>query len=174
MRTGKKKPGRQAIQRTRSRLMPPPVTTQCTCGWCCSCWPQVWSTTKNPISAPRCVGSPAIVRRDSAACAKQNAVHDRFVAERDRRHGLRHGEDDLEVVGVEEVGFALLDPLRPREGLTLRAVPISARVVPEAPMVATITLLHMPAERGGPAPLDGRHHTARWQRERSGLEPIAM
>src|SRR5712692_6557166 len=32
-RTGRKKPGRQAIQRSPSREMPPPGTIMWTCGW---------------------------------------------------------------------------------------------------------------------------------------------
>ena len=35
---------------------------------------------------------------------------------------------------------------------------VAARVVPDAPMAAVVTLLDMAAERGGAAQLDGRHH----------------
>ena len=66
-RTGRKKPGRQGIQREPSGASPPPGTTMCTCGWWVSAEPQVWSTAVSPIRAPRCFGSAAMVRRVSAA-----------------------------------------------------------------------------------------------------------
>src|SRR5215207_3349843 len=56
-RTGRKKPGRQAIQRVPSSEGPPPGTTQWMCGWCCRVCPQVWRTAVTPTWAPRCLGS---------------------------------------------------------------------------------------------------------------------
>src|ERR1700738_1892925 len=66
-RTGRKNVGRQAIQRSPSSDRPPPGTIMCTCGWCVSAEPQVWSTAVMPILAPRYLGSAAIVSVASAA-----------------------------------------------------------------------------------------------------------
>src|SRR5262249_25829598 len=71
-RTGRKKPFRQEIQRSPSGDSPPPGTMQCTCGWCWRFWPQVCSTAVTPMSAPRCLGSPAMVVSVSAAAVNSN------------------------------------------------------------------------------------------------------
>src|SRR5207302_5447418 len=65
-RTGRKKCGRQEIHRVPSREIPPPGTTQWRWGWWTKACPQVWSTAKKPISAPRCWGSAAMVDKVSA------------------------------------------------------------------------------------------------------------
>ncbi len=61
IRTGRKKPGLQAIQRDPSSDRPPPGTMTWTCGWWVSAEPQVCSTAVRPMRAPRCFGSAAIV-----------------------------------------------------------------------------------------------------------------
>jgi hypothetical protein len=55
---------------------------------------------------------------------------------------------------------AIFQPLRAHQGLTLRAVPISATVEGNALVTAAVTLLDMSAERGGATPLDGAHDAA--------------
>ena len=70
-RTGRKNAGRQEIHRPPSGERPPPVTTQCKCGCSVKVCPQVWSTAKNPISAPKCLGSAAMVCSVSAAALKR-------------------------------------------------------------------------------------------------------
>src|ERR1700688_2897218 len=56
-------------------------------------------------------------------------------------------------------------PLAPRRkpavastGLTLRAVPVAARVVGDGAMSATGAFIEMPAERGGATPRNGQQH----------------
>jgi hypothetical protein len=88
----------------------------------------------------------------------QNAVRDGFVAVGDRRDCLGHREDDVEIRAVEDVGLTPFNPLRPRQRLALRAVAIAAGVVPDAHVLAAITLLHVPAEHGGPTLRDRGHH----------------
>ena len=61
--------------------------------------PHVCSTAKNPMSAPRCWGSAAMVRKRLGGRAEQDAVDLRFVLEGDGRHVVRHGKDDVEVLG---------------------------------------------------------------------------
>jgi hypothetical protein len=51
----------------------------------------------------------------------------------------RHGEDDLEVSDWQEPLMPSVDPALLRKCLTLRAVPIPARVVGWAGVTATIT-----------------------------------
>ena len=118
----------------------------------------MWRTRKKPISAPRCLESAAIVRSVSAGAPKQDAVHDGFVAVADLRDRLGDGEDNVEVRAIEDVGLAPFNPLRSRQRLALRAVAIAAGVVPDAHVLAAVTLLHVAAERGGPALLNRTHH----------------
>src|SRR5438067_10475500 len=66
-RDGRRKPSRQAIQRSPSGETPPPGTMMWACGWWMSVDPQVWSTAVNPMRAPRCLGSAAMVIKVSAA-----------------------------------------------------------------------------------------------------------
>jgi hypothetical protein len=55
---------------------------------------------------------------------------------------------------------AIFQPLRAHQGLTLRAVPISAAVEGNALATAAVTLLDMSAERGGATTLDRTHDAA--------------
>ena len=64
--TGRKKPGRQAIQRLLSGEIPPAGTMQWAWGWWSRVCPQLCSTAVMPMRAPRCLGSAAIVVRVSA------------------------------------------------------------------------------------------------------------
>ena len=64
--------------------------------------------------------------------AEENAVDHFLVLVRDGGNLFRQREDDMEVLGVEELGVAMFDPLRPRERLAFRAVAISTGVVRDA------------------------------------------
>ena len=72
-RTGRKKPGLQAIQRDPSGDRPPPGTMTWTWGWWVSAEPQVWSTAVRPMRAPRCFGSAAMVVSVSAAALNRRS-----------------------------------------------------------------------------------------------------
>src|SRR5271166_148474 len=63
----KKDPRRHRIQLLPSGAIPPPGTRKCRCGWWLSACPHVCNTARNPISAPRCWGSAAMVRNVSDA-----------------------------------------------------------------------------------------------------------
>ena len=76
-----------------------------------------------------------------------------------------HGEDGVEVLGRQQVCPAPFKPCGAGQRLTGRTVAVAARVVPEAPMVAVVTLLDVAAEVSGAALLDGGHHTAVPRRE---------
>ena len=69
----------------------------------------------------------------------------------------RHGEHDVEVRHVEQLGLAVREPLRARQTLALGAVPVAAGVVSDPLMAALAASLDMTAERGGAAILDRAH-----------------
>jgi hypothetical protein len=62
---------------------------------------------------------------------------------------VRHGKDHVKVAGVEEFAFSCRQPALASLGLTLRAVPISARVVGDGLITATGASISMPAEGSG-------------------------
>lgn len=59
---------------------------------------------------------------------EEDVIHRLLVLIGDRGNFPRHGEDDMEVGAVEQLGLAMLDPLCPGQRLTLWTVPIAARV----------------------------------------------
>ena len=81
----------------------------------------------------------------------------RVVVRGEGRDLVGHGEDDVEVLAVEDLGGPALDPRRAFQRLTFRTVPIRARVVRKALVSADITLFDMAAERRGAAGLDRGH-----------------
>ena len=90
---------------------------------------------------------------------EEQTVDDGLVLRGDLGDGRGHGEDDVEVLGGQQVRAAPFKPLGARQRLAGRTVAVAARVVPDAPMAAAVTLLDVTAERGGAALHDGRHHT---------------
>ena len=62
---------------------------------------------------------------------------------------LWYGDDHVEVLGVQKLGLAILEPLSPGERLAFWAMPIGARVVSVALMATVVTLLQMAAQGSG-------------------------
>jgi hypothetical protein len=89
--------------------------------------------------------------------AEEDAVDDGFVLRRDLGDRLGHGEDDVNVLAVEQVGGTAIDPRRTGQGLTARAMAIPAAVVPDAGVPAAVALLDVAAEDGGAARRDRGH-----------------
>jgi hypothetical protein len=89
--------------------------------------------------------------------AEEEAVDPSFVLGGEGGDRVGHGEDDVEVRGVEELGLTVLDPFRPGERLAAGAMAIGARVIPDAGVLAVIAPLDVAAEGGGPAGLDRAH-----------------
>jgi hypothetical protein len=91
---------------------------------------------------------------------EKNAVNDALVLKRDRSKHLRKGKDDVEVLDWQEFCLAGLEPLGLDQGLALGTVTIAARVVGEPFVPASVTLVPVAAQCGGPAKFDGAHDTS--------------
>jgi hypothetical protein len=61
-------------------------------------------------------------------CAEQDVIDDALVVEGNRRRGGQQGEDDVEIRHRQQLGLPRFEPGGPRQALTLRAVPVAARV----------------------------------------------
>lgn len=91
---------------------------------------------------------------------KQDFVDHGLVLVGDRGDFLGQREDYVEIVSGNELGLAILQPLRAHQGLTLRAVAISATVERDARVAAFVTLLDVTTERDGATTLDRAHDAA--------------
>ena len=109
-----------------------------------------------PISAPRCLGSAAIVRRVFGRGWKR-IVERRLVLEGDRRDLGGHGEDDVEVWDRQQLGLAIGEPLGAGEALALGAMAIAAGVIGDAQMAAVGAVFGMATEGRGAARFDRAH-----------------
>jgi hypothetical protein len=89
------------------------------------------------------------------AGAEQQIVDDLLILQGQGRQQMREREDSVHVAPGQEFPTARLDPTVAGAGLTLGAVPVSARVVGDGAMPAAGAGIQMPAERGGAAALDG-------------------
>ena len=89
---------------------------------------------------------------------KEQRVEEALILEGDGRHVVRHGEHDVKILAVEDLGLPALDPLCARQRLTLGTVPIRAGVIRDALMAAGVALFDMPAEHSRTTRLDCGHH----------------
>jgi hypothetical protein len=80
---------------------------------------------------------------------EENAVDHLLVLVSNAGNFFRHGEDDVEVLTVEKLGLAILDPLRAGKGLALWAMAIAAAIVKDALVLTLIALFDMAAEGRG-------------------------
>ena len=76
-----------------------------------------------------------------------------------------HAEDQVVIVGRQQLLLAGGQPFVTSVGLTLWAVAIAARVVRDGLMAAALTLVAVSAECGRAAALDGSEHLQVWPRE---------
>lgn len=83
--------------------------------------------------------------------AEEKAVDERLVLVGNGGNVTRQREDDVEVLCIEELGAAILQPLRASQRLAARTMPVAAAVEGDAPVAALIACFDVPAERGGPA-----------------------
>ena len=75
----------------------------------------------------------------------------------------------MEVLGVQEFGLPILEPLSPGQRLAFGTVAIGTGVVSVALMAAPITLLQVTAENSSPADLYRSHDTALRHRHQSAV-----
>src|SRR2546427_10815375 len=97
---------------------------------------------------------------------KQNVVDDLFVLVSEGSDLFGDGEDHMEIVGRENFGRSLLDPLSTREGLALWAMAVSAAVVARPLVITAIAAFEMPAQSCGATHLDRGHDASLGSRER--------
>ena len=69
---------------------------------------------------------------------EQDVVDDRLVLQGDGGDRRRHGEDDVEVRDGQQLGLSVDEPLRARQTLALRAVPVAAGIVGDADLAAIV------------------------------------
>jgi hypothetical protein len=90
--------------------------------------------------------------------AKQEIVDDFLVLQDQWGQMTRKREDYVDVARREKLLATRCEPAIASSCLTLRAVPISARVVGDGAMSAASAFIDMPAERGGTTPRNGQEH----------------
>ena len=86
--------------------------------------------------------------------AKQDAVDDARVLQRQGSELLRQREHDMKVDDGQQVEQPLVEPLGPRGGLALRTMPIATGVIGHLAMAAPVALKDVAAQELGAAALD--------------------
>ena len=111
------------------------------------------------MSAPRCFGSRAMVRRVAARCG--TGSDRRLLCYRKRWLGnlFRHREDHVEILHGQQFGGALPEPVRAGQPLTLGTMAVAAGAIDDAGVLAVVAPFDGAAQRGGTAVLDGPHHS---------------
>src|SRR5262252_2924178 len=89
------------------------------------------------------------------ASSEQQIVEQAWVLQSQDIQLVRHGEDNVEVAGVQEFTFSCRQPALAGLRLTLGAVTIATRVVGDGLITATRASVAMPAEGGSAAALNG-------------------
>ena len=122
---GRKKLGRQAIQRVPSGDKPPPGTTQWRCGARSAALragerlPPCVQDGDEPDLGPQMsrVGSDRPQRLGRRL--EQDGIDHRLVLEGHGRHLGRHGEDHMEIGHFQQIGLPVGQPLGPGQALAL-------------------------------------------------------
>jgi len=87
--------------------------------------------------------------------AKQEIVDDLLVLQGQWCQLARQREDHMDVACREKLLATRCEPAVARPGLTLRAVPVAARIERDGAMSAASAFIEMAAERGGATPRNG-------------------
>src|SRR5580658_4966412 len=87
--------------------------------------------------------------------AKQKIVDDLLVLQSQWCQLARQREDNMDVARREQLLATRCEPAVASPGLTLRAVPVAARVVGDGTMSAASAFIEMSAERDGATPRNG-------------------
>ena len=156
-RTGRKKPGLQATQRSPSGDSPPPGTMPCTCG--------MMRQRRAPgVQHQRRADARAQMLRIGGDGAQrlggdveQQAVDHGLVLVGDGGDRRRQREDHVVVLHRQQIGLPRLEPAPRGAALALRAVPVAAGVVGDLDLLAAFAAQDMSTQRRAAALLDGRH-----------------
>src|SRR6267378_442589 len=89
--------------------------------------------------------------------AEQEVVNNLFIVEGDGGDGLGECEDHVEVLGGQQLGLALPQPLFPCQALALGAMAIAARAVDSVRLLTVVAPFDSPAQYRRAASLDGLH-----------------
>src|SRR5216684_3383183 len=90
--------------------------------------------------------------------AKQKIVDDLLVLQSEWCQLARQREDNMHIARREKLLATRRKPAVASTRLTLRAVPVAARIVGDGAMSAAGAFIEMPAERGGATPRNGQQH----------------
>ena len=90
--------------------------------------------------------------------SKEQAIDHLLVLQCKRSQFTRHREDRVDVAGRQQLPLSLLEPADAGVALTLRAVPVAARVVGDGRVSAAEALVAVAAESGRPATRDRDQH----------------
>jgi hypothetical protein len=96
--------------------------------------------------------------------AEKDLIDHLFVIEGDVGDGLGQGEDHVEILGGQQLGLPLFEPLGARQSLTLGTVPVAAGAVAGMRVMAVVAPFRHTAQRRGPAGLNGLHQAMLMQR----------
>ena len=91
---------------------------------------------------------------------KENAVEGALVLQADVGNLFRHGKDNVKILGVQNLGLSVLDPLGACQGLAFGTVTVRTGVVPDALVTAAVTHLDVTAESGGAAHFNRGHNAS--------------
>ena len=94
---------------------------------------------------------------------EENAVDDFFVVEGDGGDGLGEGEDDVEVLGGQQFGSPILEPVFARQALALGAVAVAAGAVLNVSVLAVVAPFDAAAQHRCTAGFDGLHQAVLMQ-----------
>jgi hypothetical protein len=90
---------------------------------------------------------------------KEQTVGQPWIRTKEGMESIGDGEDDVVVLDRQQMLLLCGEPAKLLKSLTLRAVPISTRIVGDLPMPAPVTLVKVTAEGRGATTQDVSHHT---------------
>ena len=100
---------------------------------------------------------------------EEDVVYDLFVIEGNRGDLLGKGEDHVEILGGQQFGAAILQPLFARDALAFGAVAVAAGTVANVSELAVVAPFDGAAQGGSPTGFDGLHEAVLMQGQGVGL-----
>jgi len=112
-------------------------------------------------SQPLCCGGEQGL--GGGAKEKENVVDDLFVVESEGGDRLGKGEDHVEVLGRQQLGSAILQPVFTGDALTLGAMAVAAGAIPNVSELAVVAHFDDAAQQRRTAGFDGLHQAVLMQ-----------